>query len=31
MDNLTNKEYQEYVKKKVPKPDYLKNAIRAFL
>jgi len=31
MDNITNKEYQEYVKKKIPKPPYLKNAIRAFL
>lgn len=31
MDNLTNKEYQEYVKKKVPKPDYFKNCIRAFV
>lgn len=31
MDNMTNKEYQEYVKKKIPKPPYLKNAIRAFL
>ncbi|NLX61594.1 MAG: stage V sporulation protein AC [Tissierellia bacterium] len=30
MDNLTNKEYQEYAKKKVPKPNYLKNSIRAF-
>lgn len=28
---MTNKEYQEYVKKKIPKPPYLKNAIRAFL
>lgn len=31
MDNMTNKEYQEYVKKKIPKPPYLRNAIRAFL
>lgn len=31
MDNMTNKEYQEYVKKKIPKPPYLKNAVRAFL
>lgn len=31
MDNMTNKEYQEYVKNKVPKPNYLKNTIRAFI
>ncbi len=31
MDNMTHKEYQEYVKKKVPKPPYLKNSIRAFI
>lgn len=30
MDNMTNKEYQEYVKKKIPKPPYVKNALRAF-
>lgn len=28
---MTNKEYQEYIKSKIPKPDYLKNAIRAFV
>lgn len=31
MDNLNNKDYQEYAKKKVPKPTYLKNIIFAFL
>lgn len=31
MDKMTNKEYQEYVKRKIPKPAYLKNSIRAFL
>jgi len=31
MDNMTNKEYQEYLKKKVPKPDYFKNSIRSFV
>lgn len=31
MDNLNNKDYQEYAEKKVPKPTYLKNIIFAFL
>lgn len=31
MDNMTNKEYQEYLKRKIPKPDYMNNSIRAFI
>jgi len=31
MDKLNNKDYQEYVKKKIPKPTYLKNLILAFI
>lgn len=31
MDKLNNKDYQEYVKKKMPKPTYLKNLILAFI
>ncbi|MBS4539622.1 stage V sporulation protein AC [Clostridium sp. D2Q-11] len=30
MKNINNKEYSKYVDKKVPKPDYLKNSIKAF-
>lgn len=31
MDKMTNKEYQEYVKSKIPKPTYAKNMFRAFI
>jgi stage V sporulation protein AC len=31
MDNMNNKDYQEYAEKKVPKPTYMKNIILAFL
>lgn len=31
MDKLNKKDYQEYAQKKVPKPTYTKNIIRAFL
>ncbi|HEY8362159.1 MAG TPA: stage V sporulation protein AC [Tissierellaceae bacterium] len=31
MKNMTNKEYQKYAEKKVPKPTYLKNIIMAFI
>ena len=31
MDNFNNKEYQEYVKKKKPQPNYIKNIMWAFL
>ncbi|KNF09261.1 stage V sporulation protein AC [Gottschalkia purinilytica] len=31
MDNLNNKDYQKYVDKKTPKPNYIKNIIWAFL
>ncbi|HSH36440.1 stage V sporulation protein AC [Schnuerera sp.] len=31
MENMTNKEYQEFAEKKVPKPTYLKNIIYAFI
>jgi len=31
MDNLNKKDYQEFVKTKIPKPTYIKNSIMAFL
>lgn len=31
MENMTNKEYQKYAEKKVPKPTYFKNMLMAFL
>lgn len=31
MDNLNNKDYQEFVAEKIPKPTYLRNIILAFL
>ena len=31
MDKMTNKEYQKYAKKKVPKPTYFKNILFAFI
>lgn len=31
MDNINKKDYYEYVKKKMPKPNYLKNCIWAFI
>lgn len=31
MDNFNSKKYQDYVEKKSPKPDYLKNIIWAFI
>lgn len=31
MENLNKKDYQNYAKKKIPKPTYLKNIIMAFL
>ena len=31
MKNMTNKEYQSYLKKKVPKPNYIQNSFRAFI
>lgn len=31
MDNINKKDYYNYVKKKMPKPNYLKNCIWAFI
>ncbi|MGF7058606.1 stage V sporulation protein AC [Brassicibacter mesophilus] len=31
MNNINQKDYYEYVKKKMPKPSYLKNCIWAFI
>lgn len=31
MDNINKKDYYEYVKKKMPKPNYLRNCIWAFI
>lgn len=31
MDNINQKDYYEYVKKKMPKPNYIKNCIWAFI
>ncbi|MFA5524613.1 MAG: stage V sporulation protein AC [Tissierellales bacterium] len=31
MDNINQKDYYEYVKKKMPKPNYVKNCIWAFV
>ena len=31
MENMTNKEYQQYAEKKIPKPTYFKNMLMAFL
>lgn len=31
MDNINQKDYYEYVKKKMPKPNYIKNCIWAFV
>ncbi len=31
MDNINKKDYYEYVKKKMPKPNYIKNCIWAFV
>ena len=31
MDNLNNKDYQEFAEKKIPKPTYTRNIIFAFL
>ncbi|NLW41344.1 MAG: stage V sporulation protein AC [Tissierellia bacterium] len=31
MDNMTNKEYQQYVERKKPKPTYFKNTLSAFI
>lgn len=31
MENMTNKDYQDYAKKKVPQPTYFKNILFAFL
>ncbi|WIV10723.1 stage V sporulation protein AC [Proteiniborus sp. MB09-C3] len=31
MDKINQKDYYEYVKKKMPKPNYLKNCIWAFI
>lgn len=31
MDNMTNKEYQQYVERKKPKPTYYKNTLSAFI
>lgn len=31
MENMTNKDYQNYIESKVPKPTYIKNILLAFL
>lgn len=31
MDKMTNKEYQRYAEKKIPKPTYFKNILYAFI
>ncbi|CCQ92553.1 Stage V sporulation protein AC [[Clostridium] ultunense Esp] len=31
MDKMTNKEYQKYAEKKIPKPTYFKNILYAFI
>jgi stage V sporulation protein AC len=31
MDNINQKDYEKYVNKKVPKPNYIKNCIWAFI
>ncbi|MCF6466474.1 stage V sporulation protein AC [Clostridium sp. Cult2] len=31
MNQMTNKEYQKYAKKKIPKPTYFKNILYAFI
>lgn len=31
MDNINQKDYYEYVKKKMPKPNYIKNCFWAFI
>lgn len=31
MENMSNKDYQKYAEKKIPKPTYFKNMLMAFL
>lgn len=31
MKNINQKEYEKYVNKKIPKPNYVKNCLRAFI